>query len=406
MKNLKALLVGGIAAATLLTSCKEDKKTEVTPGVTKKANEVYIYDNITVNTTWSKDSVYVLAGRIAVESGKELTIQAGTIIKGGSGSGANAKALIIPQGAKINAQGTAAEPIIFTSVKDQIEPGQMLSPNMVPTQSGLWGGLIVLGKAPISVSTNIQTASIEGIPATDLNGIYGGSETADNSGIISYVSIRHGGANIGEGNEINGLTLGGVGSGTTISYIEIVGNQDDGIEFFGGTVNASNVVVWNNGDDAIDTDQAWAGTLSNFVIINPGDEAFELDGPEGSYTSTGHTITNGTVFAMDGEGLVDFDDNSDVTISNIYFTDLKAGQDIEGYGPYTDNAGKSYNGYAANGVGYTASNFEATLASGVITDYFKGGSDAITTVVTTATTGATTASLKSWSWAGQASAKF
>jgi len=394
MKNLKALLVGGIAAATLLTSCKEDKKTEVTPGVTKKANEVYIYDNITVNTTWSKDSVYVLAGRIAVESGKELTIQAGTIIKGGSGSGANAKALIIPQGAKINAQGTAAEPIIFTSVKDLIEPGQMLSPNMVPTQSGLWGGLIVLGKAPISVSTNIQTASIEGIPATDLNGIYGGSDPADNSGIISYVSIRHGGANIGEGNEINGLTLGGVGSGTTISYIEIVGNQDDGIEFFGGTVSVSNVVVWNNGDDAIDTDQAWAGTLSNFVIINPGDEAFELDGPEGSYTSTGHTITNGTVFAMDGEGLVDFDDNSDVTISNIYFTDLKAGQDIEGYAGFSAGT-------------YSALNFQATLPAGTaVTDFFKDGSDAITTVVSTATTGATTASLKSWSWAGQASAKF
>ena len=100
-----------------------------------------------------------------------------------------------------------------------------------------------------------------------------------------------GGANIGEGNEINGLTLGGVGSGTVIENIEIVSNQDDGIEWFGGAVSITNAVVWNTGDDAIDTDQAWSGTLDNFVVINPGDECFELDGGEGDFNNM-HTITN------------------------------------------------------------------------------------------------------------------
>lgn len=396
MKNLKALLVAGVATTALLTSCKEDDKTNVTPTTVVKANEVRVDDNITADRTWSNDSVYVLNGRIAVTNDATLTIEAGTVVKGGSGSGANAKALVIAQGSKLMAQGTAAQPIIFTSVKDLIEPGQIVSPNMDPTQNGLWGGLIVLGKAPISVSTNIQTASIEGIPATDPSGIYGGSVEADNSGVISYISIRHGGANIGEGNEINGLTLGGVGSATQISNVEVVGNQDDGIEFFGGTVSVSNVIIWNNGDDAIDTDQAWAGTLNNFAIINAGDEAFELDGPEGLYTSVGHTITNGTIYGGNAEGLIDYDDNTDVTISNLMFLELASGQDTEGYA-----------GYAANGNGFASSNFNAIIPAGTsVTDYFVGGADAITTVVTAVTGGANTADLKSWSWAGASAGKF
>lgn len=110
--------------------------------------------------------------------------------------------------------------------------------------------MIVLGYAPISADA--LTAQIEGIPPSDPNGLYGGDQPFDNSGVIKYVSIRHGGTNIGEGNEINGLTLGGVGSNTIIENIEIVANQDDGIEWFGGTVNVTNVVLWNVGDDAVD----------------------------------------------------------------------------------------------------------------------------------------------------------
>jgi hypothetical protein len=114
--------------------------------------------------------------------------------------------------------------------KEQVAAGDFKSPNLDASTSGLWGGLIVLGKAPISASSN--EVQIEGIPTTDPNGLYGGTDNMDNSGIIRYVSIRHGGANIGNGNEINGLTLGGVGAGTTIEYIEVIGNQDDGVEWF------------------------------------------------------------------------------------------------------------------------------------------------------------------------------
>src|SRR5690606_2619387 len=139
------------------------------------------------------------------------------------------------------------------------------------------------------------------------NGLYGGTNAADNSGVIKYVSIRHGGANIGEGNEINGLTLGGVGSGTVVEYVEVIANQDDGVEFFGGSVNASNIVVWNAGDDAIDTDQAWSGTLNNFAIICGGDtdHALEVDGPEGTLLA-GHTVQNGTISGADASELGDF----------------------------------------------------------------------------------------------------
>ena len=183
-----------------------------------------------------------------------------------------------------------------------------------------------MGYAPISADA--VPSQIEGIPPSDQNGLYGGDNATDNSGVIKYVSIRHGGANIGEGNEINGLTLGGVGSGTVIENVEIVSNQDDGIEWFGGTVNVKNAIVWNTGDDAIDTDQSWAGTLDNFIIVNPGDECFELDGPEGSMEAA-HTIKNGSVHAGDAEGLADLDDNSLVNMMNIYFFGLAEGQDFD-----------------------------------------------------------------------------
>lgn len=396
--NLKLIGMLLLGSSVTFMSCDKDDDKDPIEVVDNKENQVIVSSNITTNTTWSKDKIYVLAGRIAVTSGAELTIEAGTIIKGQAGAGSNATALLVARGAKINAIGTATEPIIFTSTADNIQPGEVVSPNMPNDLSGLWGGLIVLGDAKASLKGDVQEASIEGIPASDPNGRYGGTNDADNSGVLKYVSIRHGGANIGEGNEINGLTLGAVGSGTEISNIEIVANADDGIEWFGGTVNVSNVVVWNAGDDAIDTDQAWAGTLTNFIIVNPGDEGFELDGPEGSYQGAGHTITNGTLIAKNASGLIDFDDNTDVNISNIYFSDLTIGQDIEGF-----------SGYAANTNGFAAATFQATLptvdedgnpATYTTADFFKGGADAITTATNSATVGGNTADL-TWTWASK-----
>ena len=191
-------------------------------------NTVKIDRNISSNETWTKDKIYILATRVTVLSGATLTIQAGTVIKGEAGSGANATALLVARGGKLMAEGTASEPIIFTSVADEIMPGEIAGPNLDPTLNGLWGGIIVLGSAPISaVADAIQ---IEGIPPSDQNGLYGGNDPNDNSGVIRYISIRHGGANIGEGNEINGLTLGGVGKGTVIEYVEVIANADDGVE--------------------------------------------------------------------------------------------------------------------------------------------------------------------------------
>lgn len=285
---------------------------------------IEVSSNITKNTTWEKGKIYILKSRISVVSGITLTIEPGVIVKGDAGSGANATALIIARGAKIMAEGTETSPIIFTSVADKIKAGEIASPNLSTDLDGLWGGVIVLGKAKISVDGNTQEAAIEGIPADDENGKYGGNNNADNSGVIKYVSIRHGGSNIGEGNEINGLTLGGVGSGTTIENVEIIANQDDGVEWFGGTVNVKNLIAWNVGDDAVDTDQGWSGTLDNFIVINPGDKCFELDGPEGSINKGSHTIKNGNVKVGKSKGLLDLDEgkgdkNTLVSLSNIYW---------------------------------------------------------------------------------------
>ncbi len=403
-----AILLSGLI---FVTSCGDDEPTVnvVVENELEGGLGVLVESNITSDVTWSGDSIYVLAGRIVVESGATLTIEAGSIVKGQAGSGANATALIIARGGTLNAVGTASSPIVMTSVADEITIGEVSSPNLSSDLIGLWGGLIVLGNAPISADA--AAVQIEGIPADDSNGLYGGTDAADNSGTIQYVSIRHGGSNIGEGNEINGLTLGGVGTGTTIDHIEVVANQDDGIEFFGGTVNVSHAIVWNVGDDAIDTDQAWSGTLDNFIVIggDQTDHAMELDGPEGEGTGT-HTITNGSLkgFNDDGEGGGEyFDCRSGLTanLSNLYFFNFSDDSDAE-----LDNNGVAAN-YLAGDITFTNLEFNVShLAEGNVTidDIFADKSDAGTafetiapgaTVVTTATVGATKSEFTGWTWA-------
>ena len=328
--NYDAGTTEGAGAITLVVTDSEGQSASgtVVLNITDDRT-VRIAGNITADETWESGKCYVLGGRITVVDGVTLTIEPGVIVKGEAGTGVNATALLIARGGTLMAEGTADAPIIFTSVADEITPddvaaGNFASPNLDPDANGYWGGLIVLGNATISGSAD--ELQIEGIPTSDANGLYGGSQDDDNSGVIRYISIRHGGSNIGEGNEINGLTLGGVGSGTIIEHVEVVGNQDDGIEWFGGTVSVKNVVVWNAGDDAIDTDQAWAGTLDNFVVVTPSGSCFELDGPEGTYTAR-HTIQNGTVVAITdarttGGSLIDVDNGSKATpvdMKNIHF---------------------------------------------------------------------------------------
>ncbi len=279
---------------------------------------VTVSANITSDVTWEASKVYQMTTRITVEAGSTLTIEAGTIIKSEQGTSSDAAALVVARDATIMAMGTAAAPIIFTSVTDDIVPGE-IEGSIDPAVQGLWGGVIILGNAPISASAD--EVQIEGIPTSDTNGLYGGTDASDNSGTFQYVSIRHGGAEIAPGNEINGLSLGGVGSGTTISHVEVVGNKDDGIEFFGGNVDVSNVLVWNSGDDGLDTDQDWIGTCDTFIILTPtGGSAFELDGPEGPDARSFHTFNNGVVYAgNDIDHLVDFDGSTNAAITNVYF---------------------------------------------------------------------------------------
>jgi hypothetical protein len=376
----------GAGTVTITVTDNNDKVQSQTGALNKtpepvEETEIMVTANITENTTWETGKTYILTTRVTVVDGVTLTIEPGVIVKGEAGTGSNATALLIARGGKLMAEGTAEAPIIFTSVADEIQPGEIASPNLDPELNGLWGGLLVLGKAPISADA--EAVQIEGIPPSDQNGLYGGTVPDDNSGVLKYISIRHGGANIGEGNEINGLTLGGVGSGTVIENIEVIANQDDGIEWFGGTVNVKNAIVWNAGDDAIDTDQSWAGTLDNFVVINPGDEAFELDGPEGAMEAR-HYIINGWVNVGGAEGIVDLDDNSITDMENIYFFNMTAGQDFD-----------------LNPAGCTFANLQATLPeASALTDFFKGGSDAFVTSVAAGanTVGADLSVFAGWTW--------
>ena len=320
--------------AILFASCGGNGDGPVDPNLNPL--EVNKAGVLSANETWSGDSIYVLNGRVVVPEGIELTIEPGTIIKGKEGDGANASTLIIAQGGMIDAQGTESAPIIMTSILDSITVGEQAGTNLDQTDAGLWGGLIVLGYAPISADAT--TALIEGLPANEPYAVYGGTDAADNSGYIEYVSVRHGGTLIGDGNEINGITLAGVGSATVVNNIEVVANVDDGVEFFGGSVNASNIVVWAQGDDAYDIDQAYSGTIDNFVYIAgpDSDHGMEVDGPEGT-TGAGFTATNGTLYGMTAE-IADFRDSAMGTVQNIYIKGFDDAGDWE-----IDETGGAYN---------------------------------------------------------------
>jgi len=336
MKNFrfsKKVMMGAAIACVLsigLTSCGEDDGGEdpiTQPGTSGVVN---VSGDITSDVTWTADKIYNLKSRVIVKSGATLTIEAGTIIKGDEGAEANAKPLVIARGAKIMANGTATSPIIFTSILDNIAIGGKVGTNLNENRRGLWAGLIILGDAPISPKTG-TTDRIEGIPASIPEGLYGGSNSADNSGVLQYVSVRHAGVELvpGGGNEINGITLGGVGSGTTIDHIEVIANLDDGIEWFGGTVDVSHALVGFQGDDAFDIDQAYSGTITNIAYLagTDSDHALEIDGPEGA-TQGAFTLNGGKLKGNKGE-YADFRSNAKGTVQNLYFWNFETSADVE-----------------------------------------------------------------------------
>jgi len=291
--------------------------------------------------TLTNDVAWILNGRVIVESGVTLTINPGTIIKGENGQGALASVLLIARGAEIQANGTAASPIVFTSILDNVNVGEFESTLNVDVSGelGLWGGVLILGNAPIFADA--AEVQIEGIPSSVTEGLYGGTDAADNSGSFTYVSIRFTGQQLGPGNELQGLTLGGVGSGTTVSHVESINSADDGVEIFGGSVNISNFIVLNPEDDGFDTDQGWSGTATNIVYIgaigeaNGGtydsDHGFELDGPEGDTGGTDQIgkFRNATIWGRSASDFADLRDGATYDIQDSYFFGFKAGVDLE-----------------------------------------------------------------------------
>ena len=215
---------------------------------------------IVESTTWRAGSVYRLDGLVFVEGSAHLVIEPGVTVLGGPGA-----ALIVTRDASIHARGTADEPIVFTSAKPDGERA-----------SGDWGGVALLGNAPI----NRGQANIEGIPPGDTRSAFGGNDRSSNCGVLEYVRIEFAGTSIGTDNEMNGLTLGGCGSATLVHHVQVHRGHDDGVEIFGGTADLRYILVSHARDDAFDWDMGWTGR-AQFLIVQQhpgmGDAGFEGD---------------------------------------------------------------------------------------------------------------------------------
>ncbi len=233
-------------------------------GVSARA-QVVVSGDITSNTTWTNDNIYLLQGGfIYVTNNATLTIEPGTLIKG------DASSLVITRGAKLMASGTSAEPIVFTS-----------SQPAGSRAAGDWGGVLVFGKAPINDPAG-QRLGEGGIDP--VKGLYGGTDVNDNSGVIQYVRIEFAGIAYQPNNETNGLTCGGVGLGTTIDHVQVSFGGDDSFEFFGGTVNAKHLITYRGLDDEFDTDYGFSGRLQFCLSLRDssladvsGSNGFESD---------------------------------------------------------------------------------------------------------------------------------
>ncbi|MXV17868.1 hypothetical protein [Hufsiella ginkgonis] len=282
-KNLLFALLG-LSFSLFVASCSSnDDDGEIIPA----GNTVEVSGDIKTSTTWTADKIYTIKGFVYVMDGATLTIEPGTIIKGDKASKGT---LVITRGAKISAIGTVDKPIVFTSA---LSAGAR--------REGDWGGIILLGKAPVNQGSSVKiegglTPTAGGDEAKYIQ--YGGTDAADNSGTLKYVRIEYAGIPFSVDNEINGLTMGGVGSGTTLDYIEVYRSGDDAFEWFGGTVTAKHLLAIGSWDDDFDTDFGFSGKIQfalaqRFPLVadQSGSNGFESDNDADGSAKTAKTST-------------------------------------------------------------------------------------------------------------------
>ena len=257
---------------------------------------------ITSDVTLTANIAWALSGKVTVgndnANSATLTIQPGTKVFGKSG----ADYLVVARGSKIQAVGTATNPIIMTSVNDMLG----LSDDESAAE---WGGLVLLGKAPTNKCNAADLANCQ-VEAEGEAGPYGGANPDDNSGALKYVQVRYAGFEVIPDNELNGITFAGVGRGTTVEYIQVHNNLDDGVEFFGGTVDAKYVVLTGNRDDSLDWADGWTGRMQHVLIRhNPNDtkanRAIEGDNQSGNFTAepiSKPQISNMTIIGNNFDG--------------------------------------------------------------------------------------------------------
>jgi len=339
LKTMKNTFLTLAIASTLFISCGEDDTADIIINNTDNsvtnivngggstdpgAETIYISGTYTSNLDLLAKNNYILNGALVMASGTTLSIEAGTTINAlASGSDIY---IAIAQGAKIEANGTASAPIVMTS-------------NSTAPKAGDWGGLILLGKAPInSVSSGTSTSEIGGLP-------YGGTNAADNSGTIRYVRVQYSGGKADGQSENNGFSFYGVGNGTTVEYIQMFEGLDDGLEFFGGTVNVNYVSVINAQDDSIDWTEGFSGKVTN-AYIKQGvdhDKAFEADGYNtdiGNNASpkfwSAPTITNATVYGFAADiatsEAIRLRAGTQGIFTNIVLNDFGKGTELKGDG--------------------------------------------------------------------------